>query len=159
MKGAPSKSGGEWWQGTGVRLLPYVVSGVIFILFPLFSSPFYQSIMVKAFSLAIFAMSLDLLVGYAGLFSLGHAAFFGAGSYAVGMLMLHAGIGSFWISAPVGVIVATLLAALLGLIVVRFTGIYFLLLTFALGEVLFSITWKFKWFQTPGVEACVDIPT
>ena len=61
---------------------------------------FTQSLMGKAFSFAIFAMSLDLLVGYTGLFSLGHAAFFGAGSYTVAMLMLHAGISSFWISAP-----------------------------------------------------------
>ena len=158
MKGTPLKPGEERWQGKLVRSLPYIVSIVALIIFPLISSSFFQGIMVKAFSLAIFAMSLDLLVGYAGLFSLGHAAFFGAGSYAVGMLMLHAGISSFWISAPLGIIVATVLAALSGLIVVRFTGIYFLLLTFALGEVLFSITWKFKWFQTPGVEACVGIP-
>ena len=56
--------------------------------------------MARAFSFAIFAMSLDLLVGYTGLFSLGHAAFFGAGSYSVAMLFLHAGISSFWITAP-----------------------------------------------------------
>jgi branched-chain amino acid transport system permease protein len=51
-----------------------------------------------------------------------------------------------------------LLAALIGLIVVRFTGIYFLLLTFAFGELLYSVVWKFRWFQTPGIEAIIDLP-
>jgi len=113
--------------------------------------------MDKAFSMAIFAMSLDLFMGYLGLASLGHGVFFGAGSYAVAMLMLHGNINSLWITAPAGVITATLLAALLGLIVVRFTGLYFMLLTFALGELFFSLVWKFKWFQAPGIEAVVGL--
>jgi branched-chain amino acid transport system permease protein len=128
------------------------------MILPLFISPFSLGIVSKAFSLAIFAMSLDLLIGYTGLFSLGHAAFFGAGSYSVAMLFLHAGISSFWVTAPVAIVIATVLAALFGLIVVRFTGIYFLLLTFAFGELLFSFVWKFKWFQTPGIEAVVGLP-
>jgi branched-chain amino acid transport system permease protein len=139
------------------RFLPYMAICFIFIVFPFVSSPFYQGIMAKAFSLAIFAMSLDILVGYTGLFSMGHASFFGGGAYTVAMLMLHSGTSSFWITASVGIIVATCLAAILGLLVVRFTGLYFLLLTFALGELLFSVVWKVKWFQTPGVEAVVGL--
>jgi branched-chain amino acid transport system permease protein len=113
--------------------------------------------MDKAFSLAIFAMSLDLFMGYLGLASLGHGVFFGAGSYSVAMLMLHGNISSFWITGPIGVIVPTLLAAVLGLIVVRFAGLYFMLLSFALGELFFSLVWKFKWFQAPGIEAVVGL--
>ncbi len=141
-----------------VQCLPYVLGGLLFIILPFFLPPFYQVVISKAFTLAIFAMSLDLLVGYTGLFSLGHAVFFGAGSYTVAMLMLHAGITSFWIGAPLGLIVATLLAVLSGLLVVRFSGLYFLLLTFALGELFFGFTWRVKWLQTPGVEACIGIP-
>lgn len=145
-------------RGRGsLRFLPYAGALLVFCLLPLVLPPFYQLIMTKAFALAIFAMSLDLLVGYTGLFSLGHGAFFGAGSYAVGMLMLHGGMNNFWISLAVGLLVATGLAAVFGLFVVRFSGLYFLLLTFALGELLFSVAWKFKWFQTPGAEACIGI--
>jgi len=152
------ESEGERWERRLVRFSPYIAACVVLIVLPFFLPPFFQSIVTKAFSFAIFAMSLDILIGYTGLFSLGHAAFFGAASYAVAMLVLHAGISSFWITAPIGIITATVLAALLGLIVVRFTGIYFLFLTFAFGELLFSVAWKFKWFQSPGVEACVGIP-
>lgn len=158
MKAFVLKAAEEHWGGQLVRSAPYILSIAIFVMLPFILSPFYQDIMAKGYSFAIFAMSLDLLIGYTGLFSLGHAAFFGAGSYAVAMLMLHAGISSFWITASMGIIVASLLAAVLGLIVVRFTGIYFLLLTFAFGELLLSITWKFKWFQSPGIEACVGLP-
>lgn len=140
-----------------VRFGPYIICGIIFIIFPFIASPFYQSIITKAFSLAIFAMSLDILVGYTGLFSLGHAVFFGAGSYTAAMLMIHFGTSSFWKTAPLGIIVATFLAAIFGFITVRFTGLYFLLLTFALGEVLFSVVRKVRWFQTPGIEAVVGL--
>ena len=141
-----------------VQFLPYVLSGIFFIILPFMLPPFYQVIISKAFALAIFAMSLDLLVGYTGLFSLGHAVFFGAGGYTVAMLMLHGGTTSFWIGAPLGIIIAALLAVISGVLVVRFSGLYFLLLTFALGELLFGFAWRVKWFQTPGVEACIGIP-
>lgn len=158
MKVTTSKPAGRYLQKTLSDCIPYILSAALFLLLPQFISPFSLGIVAKAFSLAIFAMSLDLLIGYTGLFSLGHAAFFGAGSYAVAMLFLHAGVSSFWITAPVGIMTATLIAAIVGLIVVRFTGLYFLLLTFAVGELFFSVVWKFKWFQTPGIEAVVGLP-
>lgn len=146
------------WKKRLTYSTPYILGGAFFIILPFFLPPFYQGIVSKGFALAIYAMSLDLIVGYTGLFSLGHAAFFGAGSYTVAMLMLHGGITSFWIGAPLGIIVATLLAAIFGLLVVRFSGLYFLILTLALGELLFGMAWRVKWFQTPGVEACIGIP-
>ncbi len=158
MKTITSRPVDNHLQRKLLSFAPYTLGAIIFIVLPLFISPFSLGIVAKAFSLAIFAMSLDLLIGYTGLFSLGHAVFFGAGSYAVAMLFLHAGVSSFWITAPVGIMTATVLAALLGLIVVRFTGLYFLLLTFAFGELLFSVAWKFRWFQTPGIEAVVGLP-
>lgn len=150
-------SHGRDWLTESAGFAPKLVSGLILIALPFFLSPFYLSLMDKAFSLGIFAMSLDLFMGYLGLASLGHGVFFGAGSYSVAMLMLHGDISSFWITAPVGLAAATLLAALLGIIVVRFTGLYFMLLTFALGELFFSLVWKFKWFQAPGIEAVVGL--
>jgi branched-chain amino acid transport system permease protein len=140
-----------------VAFLPHALALAFLIFLPAVFSPFAQGIVAKAFCFAIFAMSLDLLIGYTGLLSLGHAAFFGTGGYAAAMLMLHGGTASFWITAPVGIAASAAMAALLGLIVVRFKGLYFLLLTFALGEFLFSIVWKFKWFQSPGIEAVIGL--
>lgn len=137
---------------------PQIASCIFLGLLPFILPAFAQGFMARAFTLAIFAMSLDLLVGYAGLYSLGHACFFGAGGYTAALLMYHGGISSLWITAGAGILMATLLAALIGLIVVRFTGIYFLLLTFAFGELLYSVVWKFRWFQTPGIEAIIDLP-
>ncbi len=153
----PANTIGGYSRGRFLNLVPLIISGMIMIVLPAFVSPFILSIMDQALALAIFAMSLDLFMGYVGLSSLGHAVFFGAGAYTVAMFMLHKNINSFWITAPAGVIVAIGLAALLGLIIIRFTGLYFILLTVALGEVFYSVVWKFKWFQSPGIEACIGL--
>jgi len=154
--------GGKENPGRGRRkslvfFLPHALVLVLLIFLPAVFSQFAHGIAAKTFCFAIFAMSLDLLIGYTGLLSLGHAAFFGTGGYAAAMLMLHGGITSFWITAPVGIAAAAGMAAILGLVAVRFKGLYFLLLTFALGEFLFSIVWKFKWFQSPGIEAVIGL--
>lgn len=146
------------WEGQLVRFAPYIAGGVILIILPFLLPSFYQGIMTKALILAIFAMSLGLLIGYIGLFSFGHAAFFGVGGYVVGALMMHYGTNSFWITAPSGILAALLVAGAFGFIVVRFSGIYFLLLTFAFGQLLFSIAWRWNWLRTPGAEAIIGIP-
>jgi branched-chain amino acid transport system permease protein len=138
--------------------LPAMGSCIFLVFVPFVLPDFAQGFMARAFTLAIFAMSLDLLVGYAGLYSLGHACFFGTGGYTAAVLMFHGGISSLWITAGAGILMAAIMAALIGLMVVRFTGIYFLLLTFAFGELLYSVVWKFRWFQTPGIEAIIDLP-
>lgn len=141
-----------------VRLAPYVtISGLLIVVVPL-TPPFVQTIAAKALIFAIFAMSLDLLYGYTALFSLGHAAYFGTAAYTVGLLWLRGGIDNFWITAPVAVLAATLLAALFGLVAVRFADIYFLVITFALGMLMFALFHQVHWMKSPGLEGIASIP-
>ncbi len=92
---------------------------------------------------AIFAMSLDLLIGYTGLLSFGHAAFFGASAYTVAILGVHLGL-SGWIGLAAGIVVSAALAAVIGFFSIRVTGIPFLMLTMAFAQLLMSasITWR-----------------
>jgi len=92
---------------------------------------------------AIFAMSLDLLIGYTGLLSFGHAAFFGASAYTVVILGVHLGL-SGWIGFVAGIAVSALLAALIGFFSIRVSGIPFLMLTMAFAQLLMSISIKWR---------------
>src|SRR5205807_1669091 len=96
---------------------------------------------------AILAMSLDLLVGYTGLSSLGHAAFLGVASYAVGLLSKHV-VNTVWLVFPAAVLASMLLAAVFGLLVLRSRGAYFMMLTLALGQVVWGIA--FNWRSLTG---------
>ena len=127
-----------------VELSPYILTGLLLIFLPLFLPDYYQSLTVKVLIFAIFAMSLDLIMGYTGLPSLGHAAFFGAAGYVGGILMLKYDINSFWIVLPASLLGAVILACIFGIIVLRVKGIYFLLVTFALGQLLFYIAWHWR---------------
>ncbi|MFC1980006.1 ABC transporter permease [Chloroflexota bacterium] len=145
------------WQNLMVSYAPYIVVGVILIMWPVFVGDYLQSMMTKIFIFSIFALSLNLIYGYVGLFSLGHAAYFGVAGYTTGILILRLGIESFWIVAPAGIIVAALLAAFFGTIALRVSGIYFLFVTFALGELLSSIALKWR-SVTGGSNGLVGIP-
>ena len=85
---------------------------------------------------AIAAVALDLLVGYCGLISFGHAAFIGLGAYAVGILSAH-GISEALMSLPVAIAVAALFAFLTGLVCMRTSGVYFIMITLAFGQMAF----------------------
>ena len=94
------------------------------------------------------AMSLDIAFGYTGLWSFGHAALFGVAAYTNGILIKHYGITSFWLAAPAGILMAIVVSAVFGLIALRVSGIYFLLITFALGQLIYSIA--IKWVKMTG---------
>jgi branched-chain amino acid transport system permease protein len=87
---------------------------------------------------AVAAVALDLLVGYAGLISFGHAAFVGLGAYAVGILSAH-GITDALISLPAAIAVAMLFAWLTGIVCVRTKGAYFIMITLAFGQMVYFI--------------------
>jgi branched-chain amino acid transport system permease protein len=118
-----------------------VVVAIIFFLLlisPPFLSSFLLTLLTQALIYAILAMSLDIILGYTGLASLGHAAYFGLGAYSVGILATRHGAG-FWITLPVGVLVAVTVAAIFGLVALRATGVYFLMITLALGMVVWGL--------------------
>ena len=139
------------------RTAPYLLGILVLLTTPLFLDTYGQGLMTRFLILALFAMSFNIIFGYAGLMSLGHAAFFGAGGYTVALLKLHCDLNLFWISAPLGILVATLIAALFGIIALRASGIYFLLVTFALGQMLYSLAWNVKWLNSKGMQGITGI--
>jgi branched-chain amino acid transport system permease protein len=105
---------------------------------------------------ALFAMSLNLLLGTTGLVSFGHAAYFGIGSYACGILMKTAGV-PFWAAFPAAGLIAAGFAAAFGFFCVRLTKIYFAMLTLAFAQIVWAIC--FKWNDlTGGDQGLPDVP-
>lgn len=93
-------------------------------------------------------MSLDLLVGYAGMPSLGHAAFFGAGAYSAGIAAQRLETSQLVVTMGAAALVAAVLALVIGTLVVRTEGIFFLMLTLAFAQVVFAIV--FQWTPVTG---------
>ncbi|MBI5441094.1 MAG: branched-chain amino acid ABC transporter permease, partial [Deltaproteobacteria bacterium] len=114
-----------------------------------FLPTYYVGLLAQVLIFALFAMSLDVLVGYAGMPSLGHSAFFGVGAYAAGLLTLH-GTQSFWLGGLAGVAGALLTGAFFALLTVRTAGSSFLMITLALSQLLWGVA--FKWRGVTGGE-------
>jgi len=106
------------------------------------SSRFAAGVIRQVLIFAIFASSLNLLVGYAGLPSLGHAAFFGGGAYAAAIAAQRLGTDELLVSLGAAVAAAALLALVIGFLAVRALGIFFLMLTLALGQMVFAIAFQ-----------------
>lgn len=119
-------------------VIALAVVGLLLIAAPPFLSSFMLSLLTQALIYAILAMSLDIILGYTGLSSLGHAAYLGLGAYAVGILTTRFG-ASFWTGLLVGVALALVVAAVFGLVALRATGVYFLMITLALGMVVWGL--------------------
>jgi branched-chain amino acid transport system permease protein len=105
---------------------------------------------------AILAMSLDILLGYTGLPSLGHAGLFGVAAYAAAVLTTayHANV---WVGATGGIVAGIMISAALGLIVSHVRDVYFLMITLALGMVLWGLA--YRWIpMTGGDNGISDIP-
>jgi branched-chain amino acid transport system permease protein len=114
------------------------------------------TLLTQAVIVAILAMSLDVLLGYTGLASLGHAAYFGIAAYAVGILATEYQRG-FVVCLLAGLGLATLTAALFGLLAIRATGTYFLMITLALGMVVWGLA--FRWVSmTKGDNGIAGVP-
>ena len=127
------------------------------LLFPLVSPSVYvQNVLTEILIWGIFAMSLDLLIGFTGLTSFGHAAFFGVGAYAAGAVATRFG-GSIWTTLPAGLLAAGLLALPMGALAIRSLGIYFLMLTLAFSQMVYAAAWKWTWL-TGGSNGLAGIP-
>ncbi len=106
---------------------------------PSFADRYYIQLFTKVLTTAIFAMSLGLLVSGAGLVSLGHAAFFGIGAYALALLSPGGEGASVWWALPASMIGAAVAALIIGALAVRTSGVYFIMLTLAFGQMLFYL--------------------
>ncbi|MBW2609477.1 MAG: branched-chain amino acid ABC transporter permease [Deltaproteobacteria bacterium] len=139
-----------------VRLLPYIFGLLLFTMFPLLVPTYLQTMITKVFVFAIFAMSLNLIWGYTGLTSLGHAAYFGIGGYVYAILVTRYGIESFWVSGPLSILATGLVAAAFGIVALRVTGVYFLLVTLALGRLVYYVAVKWR-SMTQGSDGIIGI--
>jgi len=106
--------------------------------FALRSEPYLLHILILSGIYAIPAIGLNLMLGYTGLVSLGHAAFVGVGGYAAGVLMVDAGL-SFWVAWPLAIIVAGIAGAAIGVLCLRLRSHFFMIVTLAFGLVLYTI--------------------
>lgn len=111
------------------------------------SSSFVVLLATRALVFAILAMSLDILLGFTGLPSLGQAAYFGAGAYLTAILAARYQIGlgwDFWLVVIFGMLIGAALAALFGLFAIRATGVYFLMITLALGQCVWGLAYRWN---------------
>jgi branched-chain amino acid transport system permease protein len=106
---------------------------------PLVADKFYVQLFTKILVMGIFAMSLDLLIGYTGLVSFGHAAYFGAAGYVLALVSPQYEAANFWTSLPIAIGASGLLALVIGALVLRTSGIYFIMVTLAFSQMLFYL--------------------
>lgn len=123
-------------------LVGLVVLALAAIAFPplmvALDAEFYISVASRIGIYAIAATSLNLILGFGGLVSFGHAAFFGAGAYTVGVLITE-GLVSGWLGFPIAMAVAALLALGIGAVSLRTRGVYFIMITLAFAQMLFYL--------------------
>jgi branched-chain amino acid transport system permease protein len=121
----------------GIVVLVVAVLAVAAV--PFMAEKFYVQFLAKILIMGILAMSLDLLLGYTGLVSFGHAAFYGAAAYTLAILTPQYQAANFWTSFPLAIAVSALLALVIGFFVVRTHGIYFIMVTLAFAQMLYFI--------------------
>src|SRR5215510_3272826 len=141
-----------------LRSLAYAVPVVIVLLMlPYIVTPYQTILMSYGLIMAIAALGFNLLLGYTGLLSFGHSAYFGLGAYAVAFMVKYLHITSMELFLIGGLIVTLLVTAVFGVICVRYTRIFFAILTMALSQVVWSLAFKFFWV-TGGTDG-LRIPT
>jgi len=142
----------------GRRLL--IAAGPIvlaLVILPYVVEPYHTVLLSYGLIFAIAALGFNLLLGYTGLLSFGHSAYFGMGAYAVAFVVKYLRITSMELSLVAGILASALVTALFGFVCVRYTRIYFSILTLALSQVLWSLAFKFFWV-TGGTDG-LRVPT
>jgi branched-chain amino acid transport system permease protein len=120
---------------------------IILVVLPPFYSSYWVTLLTQMLIFAILAMSLDILMGYSGMSSFGHAGFFGSSAYVVAILSTRYKMG-FLTCFLSGITVATVISLIFGLLVAHASGVYFLIITLALGMVLWGLA--FRWVTMTG---------
>ena len=126
---------------------PFVGAAAALLAFPSVATPYRLSLMIEILIFAIFAMSLDLLLGYAGLVSFGHAASFGLGGYVVAYVAERHD-ANLLLTLPLAVGVTGAVAFVVGFFALRTSGLYFLMLTLAFSQMFFGLA--VKWSDVTG---------
>jgi branched-chain amino acid transport system permease protein len=124
------------------------------------TSSFVILLATRALAFSILVMSLDLLLGFTGLASLGQAAYFGVGAYMTAILAAKYNIGlgfDFWLVVLGGLLIGAALAAVFGLLAIRASGVYFLMITLALGQCVWGLA--YRWNSLTGGDNGINIQT
>ena len=122
---------------------------------PFAAGPFWTGLATQMMIFGLLALSVDLLLGHAGLFSLTHASFFAVSAYTVAILQVRYNVPTA-LAAPAGIVAGTLLALVFGL-AVRTRGVYFILITIAFGYVVWGVAHRWSSF-TGGDNGVTNVP-
>ena len=130
------------WKPAGIAALVAVL-----IAFPTIATwldeAFYVGFVSRVMIFALAVSSLNLILGYGGMISLGHAAYLGAGAYTIGILA-QSSVVSAWIAWPAAMMVSALLALVIGAISLRTKGIYFIMITLAFAQMIYYVVVSLK---------------
>lgn len=129
------------------RMFIFILMILIAIILPLIVKEFWVHIFSEILIHALFALSFNLIFGYMGQLSFGHAAYYGIGAYTTGLLMVKANM-PLLICLPISMVTSGIVAAILGYFCVRLRGIYFAILTMAFGQLVYYII--FQWYSFTG---------
>jgi branched-chain amino acid transport system permease protein len=134
-------TGTSIWRITIVSALILVMLAIL----PQLVEPYQTVLLTYGLIMAIAALAFNLLLGYTGLLSFGHSAYFGTGAYAVAFIARDFGAHSMELCIVGGMLSTLIIAAIFGFVCVRHTRIFFGILTLALSQVLWSLAFKFFW--------------
>ena len=146
------------WNAIPRRTLAWVIPVfLLLVVLPYLVEPYQTVLLSYGLVFAIAALGFNLLLGYTGLLSFGHSAYFGVGAYAVAFIVKYLKMDSMEVFVLGGILASTAVAALFGFLCVRYTRIFFGILTLALSQVLWSLAFKFFWV-TGGTDG-LRVPT
>jgi ABC-type branched-subunit amino acid transport system permease subunit len=138
-----------------VRPVHWIALAASLVMAPLVLSPFFLQLLTEIAIVGLFATAFNLLMGFGGMVSFGHAAYFALGAYAAALLVKRAGVPML-LALPVAPLVAAAGALLFGFFVVRLTQTYFAMLSLAFGQIVFTVIFKWKAF-TGGDDGLLDV--
>jgi len=136
------------------RLIAIVLL-IIVVGLPMAAGTYWVGLVTQIFIFGLLALAVDLLLGHAGLFSLCHAAFFAVAAYTTSILQVRYGVSTQW-AVPAGLLAGTSLGLLFGLSV-RTRGVYFILVTMAMGYIIWGVGYRWSAF-TGGDSGITNVP-
>jgi branched-chain amino acid transport system permease protein len=134
-------------KGQRIKILAVVAALIAIAVIVPNTNSFVILLATRALAFAILVMSVDLLLGYTGLPSMGQAAYLGVGAYLTAILATRYQFGlgyDFWLVILLGILIGAALAAVFGLLAIRATGVYFLMITLALGQCVWGLAYRWN---------------
>jgi branched-chain amino acid transport system permease protein len=129
------------------KIIGVILAALVLLVMPPFYASYWITLLTQMLIFAVLAMSLDVLLGYTGLSSFGHAGFFGVAGYMVAILSTRYKMGFIFCFIS-GISLSVLISMIFGFLVAHATGVYFLIITLALGMVLWGLA--FRWVTMTG---------